>query len=245
MHGPVAERISQIDHMLRAASKHSRFNMGAEPCPMQGGLMKRSTAILAVVIAAAAALAAVPLMAASADRIDTADLPVRTHPPVWVDQSTGELRDQIAKRAEASEHRIAASDRLTDEQKNQARASLADALGAIAAVDEPAEIVGTATSRRQLQLIEWRAIRRDVAPDFGAHIARDLAGDSRRFDHLTKIVGWARSAGQDVAHAIEFLDAASASLEAAAGNGTVTERHDAVHVARAWMTKALSSLMAD
>lgn len=205
--------------------------------------MKRRTAILTAVIAAAVALAALPAMAANADRVDTTDRPVRTYPPAWVDQSADELRDQIAERAAAAENRISASDRLTDEQKNEALANLSDALEAVEVIDQPAEIVGTAISRRQLQLIEWRAIRHDVAPDFDAHIARDLAGDSRRLEHLAKIIGWAESAGEDVATVIEFLDAASASLETAASNGTATERHDAVHIARAWMTKAHATLM--
>jgi uncharacterized membrane protein len=206
--------------------------------------MNRRTAISVAVIAAAVALVALPAMATKPERTATEASPAQAYPAKWVDQGAEELRVLIDERAAIAAGRISESRRLTDEQKDEALANLSDALEAIAAVDEPAEIVGTAISRRQLQRMEWRAIRRAAAPDLDSHVARDLAGDSRRFEHLTTIVGWAASAGEDVAAVTEFLEAASASLEAASGNGPVVERHDAVHIARAWMTKAHTNLIA-
>ena len=203
--------------------------------------MNRRTALL---VAAVAAIVAATVLPAVAEDTDTANRPERQYPPVWVDQSVDKLRARVAERAEDVEERIANSPRLTDGQKAAALENLDEALEEIAGVDEPAEIVGTATSRQQLQRIEWRAIRNGETPDYERHIARDVSGATLRYEHLTTIASWAEVAGRDVAAVTEYLDEASVLLEIAGGDGTVETRHDAVHIARAWMTKAHVTLFA-
>jgi len=207
--------------------------------------MSRRTTILIALIAAVVALAAMPALAQEANTADHPDRPQRLYPPAWVDETVDELRSRIAGRVAAAEERIAESNRLTDEQKAQALENLADATAAIAAVDEPAEIVGTATSRAQLQRIAWRAERRGDTPDFEEHIARDLVRDTRRYDHLVTITGWADTAGVDVSAVNGYLDNAPAQLAVADDGRTVEQRHDAVHIARAWMTQAHTTLLPD
>ena len=207
--------------------------------------MNRRTTILAAVIAAVVALAAVPALAQEAGTAERPDRPQRLHPPAWVGETVDELRARIADRVAAAEERIADSVRLTGDQKAQAIENLADATAAIAAVDEPAEIVGTATSRAQLQRIAWRAERRGETPDYEEHIARDLVQDTRRYDHLVTITGWAGAAGVDVSEVNGYLENAAGQLSAADSDGTVEQRHDAVHIARAWMTQAHTTLMAE
>ncbi|MGB5532287.1 MAG: hypothetical protein WBN71_04205 [Acidimicrobiia bacterium] len=207
--------------------------------------MNRRTTILAAVIAAVVALAAVPALAQEAGTAERPDRPQRLHPPAWVGETVDELRARIADRVAAAEERIADSVRLTGDQKAQAIENLADATAAIAAVDEPVEIVGTATSRAQLQRIAWRAERRGETPDYEEHIARDLVQDTRRYDHLVTITGWAGAAGVDVSEVNGYLENAAGQLSAADSDGTVEQRHDAVHIARAWMTQAHTTLMAE
>jgi len=207
--------------------------------------MNRRTTILAAVIAAVVALAAVPALAQEAGTAERPDRPQRLHPPAWVGETVDELRARIADRVAAAEERIADSVRLTGDQKAQAIENLADATAAIAAVDEPVEIVGTATSRAQLQRIAWRAERRGETPDYEEHIAHDLVQDTRRYDHLVTITGWAGAAGVDVSEVNGYLENAAGQLSAADGDGTVEQRHDAVHIARAWMTQAHTTLMAE
>jgi len=203
--------------------------------------MNRRTALLVAVITAVVALTVMPALA---EESSAADRPERRYPPAWVDQTVAELHDRVAERAEAAEERITTSPRLTEDQKAAALENLDEALEAIAAVDEPAEIVGTALSRRQLQRIEWRAIRNGEAPDYERHIARDVSGATLRFEHLSTIATWAEVAGRDVTAVTEYLDEASVLLEVADGDGGVEERHDAIHIARAWMTKAHVTLFA-
>lgn len=203
--------------------------------------MNRRTAILVAVITAVVALTVVP---AFAEEAGTADRQEWRYPPAWVDQTVAELRDRVAERAEAAEERITNSPRLTDDQKATALENLDEALEAIAAVDEPAQIVGTAVSRRQLQRIEWRAIRNGEEPNYERHIARDLSGATLRLEHLSTIATWAEVAGRDVTAVMDYLDEASVLLEVADGNDGVEERHDAIHIARAWMTKAHVTLFA-
>lgn len=207
--------------------------------------MNRRTTILAAVLAAVVALAAMPALAQEANTSQRPERPERSYPPAWVDETVDELRARVAERTVAAEQRIADSDRLTDEQKTQAIANLAEATAAIAAADETAEIVGIAVSRAQLQRIEWRATRRGDVPDYDEHIARDLDRDTRRYDHLVRIAGWAEIAGVDVSGVNTYLGEASGQLTVAGGSGTVEERHDAVHIARAWMTQAHTTLMAE
>lgn len=210
--------------------------------------MKRTIAFLAAVVAVTAAFSVVPALAADdpppeRQRIHH-ERPERTFPPEWVDQTADEVRASIIERVETAEERVANSDRLTEEQKEEILAGLADTLDAIEDLDEPAEIAGTAISRRQLERIEFRAERSGETPDYDAHIAKDVENFSLRLEHMTKIVGWAEAAGEDVAEVVGYLDDASAQLEIATGSGTVEERHDAAHIARAWMTEATVALMA-
>lgn len=203
--------------------------------------MNRRTAILVAVITAVVALTVVP---AFAEEAGAADRQEWRYPPAWVDQTVAELRDRVAERAEAAEERITNSPRLTEDQKAAALENLDEALEAIAAVDEPAQIVGTAVSRRQLQRIEWRAIRNGEEPNYERHVARDLSGATLRLEHLSTIATWAEVAGRDVTAVMDYLDEASVLLEVADGNDGVEERHDAIHIARAWMTKAHVTLFA-
>jgi len=207
--------------------------------------MNRRTTLLVAVIAAFVALAALPALAREANTAERPDRPQRLYPPAWVDETVDELRSRIAERVAAAEERIADSNRLTDNQKAQALENLSDASTAIAAADESAEIVGTATSRAQLQRIAWRSERKGDTPDYEDHIARDLVRDSRRHDHLVTIAGWADAAGVDVSAVNDYLDNAEGQLVVAGGGSTVEQRHDAVHIARAWMTQAHTTLMAE
>ncbi len=203
--------------------------------------MNRRTALLVAVTTAVVALTVMPALA---EETDTADRLERRYPPAWVDQSADELRERVAERAAAAEERIANSPRLTEDQKAAALESLDEALAAIATLDEPAEVVGTALSRRQLQRIEWRAIRNGEEPDYERHIARDLSGATLRLEHLSTIATWAEVAGRDVTAVMDYLDEVSVLLEVADGDGGVEERHDAIHIARAWMTNAHVTLFA-
>jgi hypothetical protein len=207
--------------------------------------MNRRTTILVAVIAAIVALAAVPAIAQEANTVERPDRPERSYPPSWVDETVDEIRSRIAERVKPAEERIAESDRLTDDQRAQALETLADATAAIAAAEEPAEVIGTATSRAQLQRIAWRAERRSETPDYERHIAGDLVRDTRRYDHLITITGWADAAGVDVSAVNGYLDEASEQLTVVSGSGTVDQRHDAVHIARAWMVQAHTTLMTE
>jgi hypothetical protein len=207
--------------------------------------MNRRTAILVAVITAAVAIAVVPALAQEASSAERPDRSRAIYPPTWVGESVDEIHSRIAERIAAAEDRITESDRLTNEQKAEALENLADAADAIDAAEEPAEIVGTATSRAQLQRIAWRAERRGTTPDYEEHLARDLVRDTRRYDHLVTITGWADAAGVEVSAVNDYLDQASAQLSVASGNGTVEQRHDAVHIARAWMIQAHTTLMPD
>lgn len=206
--------------------------------------MKRRTMILVVMIAATVAICAMPALAIDNDRPAERPRPERTFPPEWIDQTADELRDQAAERAAELENRIANSDRLTDEQKAAAIAAIGDTLDAIAEFGESAEVVGTVISRRQLHRIEWRAARNGETPDYEYHLAEDLDRFSLRLEHLTKIAGWAKAAGENVTAVIGYLDEATVLLEVADGSGSIEERHDAAHIARAWMTEASVALMA-
>lgn len=206
--------------------------------------MNRRNMTLVVVAAAVVALAAPPALAQEEDTAPRPDRPERLYPPAWVDETVDELRVRVAERVAAATERIEDSSRLADEQRARALEGLADASAAVAAVDEPAEIVGTATSRAQLQRIAWRADRRGDTPDYDEHIARDLDRAALRYEHLITVTGWAEAAGVDVSAISDFLDEASVQLEIARDGDSVEKRHDAVHIATAWMTKAHTTLMA-
>jgi hypothetical protein len=206
--------------------------------------MKRRTTILVALIAATVAIGAVPALAV--DTVQPAERPrtERTFPPEWIDQTADELRAQAVERATELEGRIANADRLTEEQKAAAIAAIEDTLNAIADLDESAEVIGTVISRRQLQRIERRAARNDETADYEQHLTGDLERFTLRLEHLTKIAGWAETAGENVTAVTGYLDEASILLEVANGSGSIGERHDAAHIARAWMTEASVALMA-
>lgn len=200
--------------------------------------------ILVAMIAATVAIGAIPALAIDNVRPAERPRPERTFPPEWIDQTADELRDQAAERATELEDRIANLDRLTDEQKAAANAAIGDTLDAIADFDESAEVIGTVISRRQLQRIEWRAARNGATPDYERHLAGDLERFDLRLEHLTKIAGWAEAAGENVIAVTGYLDEATVLLEVADGSGSIEERHDDAHIARAWMTEASVALMA-
>lgn len=202
--------------------------------------MRRRIALLVALVVALLAATALPALAQE----EAAERSRRTWPPEWTQQSVGEVRDRVAARAERIEAWIETTRRLSAEEKRIALVRLEEALDAIAAVDERAEIVGTAASRRQLARIEFRAARGGDVVDYEAHISGDVERFSIRLEHLTKIAGWAEAAGEDVVAVIAYLDEAGVRLELATGDGDATERHDAAHVARAWMTEAAVALMA-
>jgi len=206
--------------------------------------MKRRITALVALIAATVVISAVPALAIDTDRPAERPRPERTFPPEWIDQTADELRSQADERAAALEERIANSDRLTDKQKAAALAGIEDTLDAIANFDESAEVIGTVISRRQLQRIEWRAARNGETPDYERHLAGDLERFTLRLEHLTKIAGWADAAGENVTAVVGYLDEATVLLEVASGSGSIEERHDAGHIARAWMTEASVALMA-
>ncbi len=206
--------------------------------------MKRRMTVLVALIAATVVISAVPALAIDPDRPAERPRPERTFPPEWIDQTADELRSQADERAAALEERIANSDRLTDKQKAAALAGIEDTLDAIADFDESAEVIGTVISRRQLQRIEWRAARNGETPDYEQHLAGDLERFTLRMEHLSRIAGWAEVAGENVTAVIGYLDEATVLLEVANGSGPIVERHDAAHIARAWMTEANVALMA-
>jgi hypothetical protein len=207
--------------------------------------MNRRTAILVALITAAVAIAAMPALAQEASTAERPDRSRALYPPAWIGESVDEIRSRIAERIAAAEDRITESDRLTNEQKAQSLENLADAAAAIDAAEEPAEIVGTATSRAQLQRIAWRAERRGDIPDYQKHIAGDIVHDTRRYDHLVTITGWADAAGVDVSAVNAHLEEAARQLGNAGSSGTIEQRHDAVHIARAWMIQAHTTLIPD
>jgi hypothetical protein len=205
--------------------------------------MKQRITILAALVAATLAIGVIPALAVDDTEAPRRDRSERTYPPEWIDLSADEVRERAEERAGLLEERITNSDRLTDEQKAEALESIAETLEAIADLEEPAEIIGTIVSRRQLQRIERRALRGGETVDYERHIAGDLERFSLRLEHLTKITGWAEAAGENVTAVTTYLDEASALLAVADG-GTVEARHDAAHMARAWMTEASVALMA-
>ena len=206
--------------------------------------MKRRTTILVALIAATVTIGAMPALAIDTERPLERPRPERTFPPEWIGQTSDELRDRAAERAAELEERITNSDRLTGEQKTAVLAGITDTLDAIADLDESAEVIGTVISRRQLQRIERRAARNGEAVDYEQHLEGDLERFTLRLEHLEKITGWAEAAGENVTAVTVYLDEATVLLEVSAGNGSIEQRHDAAHIARAWMTEASVALMA-
>jgi hypothetical protein len=203
--------------------------------------MKRTLLILGVA-ALLVAGATIPALArdgvAEVERARQA----RTFPPGWVDMSADELRAEVGERTARAIGRIEDS-RLMSEERKAELIAVADSLtAAVADADFKAEIVGLSISRVQLQRAELRAERRGVTFDGDAHIAGDADRAERRLERLTKVTAWAEAAGEDVAAIGDYLDAAAALLDESYGDGTVEDRHDAVHISLAWLVQAAAGL---
>lgn len=202
--------------------------------------MKKKTMIGLALILATVMVMAVPAIAQESDGAD--ERRTRSFPPEWVDESFEDLLDRVADRAEKASERISESEDLTDEQKAELLAAIDDMLAAIDEVDDNAEVAGLVVSRTQLERRELRAERHGYEVDHEAHIAGDVERAELRIERLTKVTGWAEAAGEDVAAIQEALDEASTQLAGATGDGSVVDRHDAVHIALAWMTQAAAGL---
>jgi len=208
--------------------------------------MKTKKLLIAGVIAATVMAVAVPALAQSASeapqRAAEQVRPERSFPPEWISASLEDLKAQVGDRAERITERVTASERLSDDQKAEILGNVDDLLAAVDGADANAEVIGTVVSRTQLQRKEFRAEKRGETFNVEAHIAGDVDRATIRLQRLTKVTGWAGAAGEDVASIDGYLDDASAQLDLATGTGSVEQRHDAVHIALAWMTQAAAAL---
>ena len=202
--------------------------------------MKKKLMIGLAVALAAVMVVAVPAFAQQSDAPD--ERKTGGFPPEWVDESFEDLLDRVADRAENTSERISNSPRLDDDQKSELLAAIDDMLAAIEEVDDNAEVAGLLVSRTQLERRELRAERNGEEVDHESHVADDVDRTGLRFERLTKVTGWAEAAGEDVAGIQDTLDDAGSQLTAATGEGTVVDRHDAVHISLAWMTQAAAGL---
>lgn len=212
--------------------------------------MKRKKMLIAGVVTAIVMAVAVPAFAQSAPQApDKAPeqaaervRPDRSLPPEWISMSLEDLQAQAHERAEKVIDRVTASERLSDDQKAGILADVDSLLAAVDGADTNAEVIGTVVSRTQLQRREFRAERRGETFNVEAHIAGDVDRATLRLERLTKVTGWAGAAGEDVEAIDGYLAEASAQLDVANGGGTVQERHDAVHIALAYLTEAAAAL---
>lgn len=203
--------------------------------------MKRTLLILGI---AAVVVAGATLPAVARDGVTEADRArqARTFPPGWVDMSAEELRAEVEERTVRAIARVEGWRFLSEEKKAELVAAADGLTAAVADADSNAEIVGLSISRVQLQRSEMRAERRGTTFDGEAHIAGDADRAARRLERLTKVTAWAEAAGEDVAAIGDYLDAATASLDGSYGDGTVEDRHDAVHISLAWLVQAAAGL---
>ena len=202
--------------------------------------MKKNLIIGLAVALTAVMVVAVPAFAQQNDAPD--ERKTRSFPPEWVDESFEDLLDRVADRAERGSERISNSPRLDDDQKSELLAAIDDMLAAIGEVDDNAEVAGLLVSRTQLERRELRAERNGQEVDHESHVADDVERAGLRLERLTKVTGWAEAAGEDVAGIQDALDEAGSQLTAATGDGSVVDRHDAVHISLAWMTQAAAGL---
>lgn len=205
--------------------------------------MKKTFLILGLA-AVLVAGAAIPALARSDDGGTDARRirPARTFPPAWVDLSIEELRAEVGEKAERAAARVEDSLWLSDEEKSDLLAGIDNLTGAVAEAESAAEVVGISISRVQLHRSEMRAERRGTAIDQDAHIAGDADRAERRLERLTKVTAWAEAAGEDMAAINAKLLAAAEFLDAAYGDGTVQDRHDAVHISLARLVEAAVAL---
>ena len=197
---------------------------------------------LVAVLAAVLAVIAVPAMAQENDAATERPRPERTWPPEWVGQSLDELKLDVVALAENRIEQIEASPRFDEEEKAERIGAIEDMLAAVDAADANADVAGLVISRVQLARQEIRAERQGTTPDYETHIAQDVARAEMRIGRLTKFAGWAETAGEDVTAVNSALDEAKTALDGAGGEGDVVARHDAVHIALAWMTEAAVGL---
>jgi len=209
-------------------------------------MMQRKKIVIGSVIAAVVLAVAVPALAQSTPKAPErpADQvrPDRSFPPEWIGASLEDLQAHVADKTERITARVTATDRLSDEEKDDILASVNSLVSAVEGADANAEVVGTMVSRTQLQRREFRAEKRGEVFNVEAHIAGDIDRADLRLERLTKVTGWAGAAGEDVGEIDGYLSQASTQLEVAKGSGGVEQRHDAVHIALAWMTQASAAL---
>lgn len=205
-------------------------------------MRKQRTIVISAVLAAITLIAALPAFAQEAEAAAEQTKRVRDWPPAWIDKPLEELQAEVEERAAHRAERIEESDRLSDDQKAELLAAVDELLGAVADADANAEVVGLVVSRTQLERLELRADRRGEGVDYERHITGDLDRATLRLERLTKVTGWAEAAGEDVEAINGYLSKAGNQVEIALGDGSVTARHDAVHIGLAWMTEAAAAL---
>lgn len=202
--------------------------------------------LIAGLVAAIVAVVAVPALAQTSTKapVEATERvrPDRSFPPAWIDASLDDLKAQVAERSERFEARISASDRLSEDQKAEILADVDSMLAAVDAADANAEVIGTVVSRTQIERRTFRAERRGETFNIEANIAGDVERAERRLERLTKVTGWAGAAGEDVDAIQGYLAEAAAQLDVATGDGDVIARHDAAHIALAWLTEAAAAL---
>ena len=201
----------------------------------------RTIVILAVVAAVTMAIA-IPALAQDADSGEQRTKHVREWPPAWIDTPLDELKAEVGERAAAHVERVEASRWLSEDQKAEILTALDEMLAAVDDADANAEVAGLVASRSQLARLDLRADRRNSAVDYEDHITGDLDRAVLRLERLTKVTGWAELAGEDVGAINGYLDEADVWLEVVSSDGSVTERHDGVHVSLAWMIEAAAAL---
>ena len=202
--------------------------------------MKKKLMVGLALVLAAVTVLAVPALAQESDSPD--ERRTRGFPPQWVDKSFDDLIDRVNDRAEKASERISESPRLDDEQKAELLAAIDNMLAAVGEVDDNAEVAGLVVSRTQLERREFRAEQNGEEFDHESHIAGDVERAELRLERLTKVTGWAEAAGENVAEIQGALNEAGTQLTAAQGDGSVVDRHDAVHISLAWMTQAAAGL---
>lgn len=203
--------------------------------------MKKTLLILGIA-ALLVAGATLPALARDAVAEGERTRQARSFPPAWVDMSSEELKAEVGERTRRAVARVEDSRWLSEAKKTELLAAADSLTAAVEDADSNAEIVGLSISRVQLQRSEMRAERRGTTFDGDAHIAGDADRAAGRLERLTKVTAWAEAAGEDVAAIGGYLDEAAALLDESYGDGTVEDRHDAVHISLAWLVEAAAGL---
>jgi hypothetical protein len=204
--------------------------------------MKKKSILLSLALVVVLVIGAVPALAQVTTTVSPRPDVDRSWPPAWVDMTVDELKAQVEQRVADRIERIDSNPNLSVEKKAALIAGADDLLAAVAAAESNPEVIGLVISRAQLEAQGLRAERNGTRPAYEAHLAADIERAQRRLERLTKITGWAGAAGEDVAAIEQLLDQAAASLDVSVGDGTVAERHDAVHISLASMIEAAVGL---